>query len=378
MRRRSVWILALTLGVGGADALAVGPARATAPPVVAPSTKASSPFNDPAGGGADGKVAGAALTNIEPDSLAEVAGAIQRLKLDGFNTVSLYVWWYTATADADSLETYWGTVSDQELGREISLARSAGLSVTLTLVFYCNGCEGGSRAVLHPLHPNAFFSSYSSFVDHYADLAQADGVSTLFVGSEMSSLEGETNQWEALIAGARRRFHGRIGYEENWDVLGNAKFLGSVDVIGVSAYFPLDAGASPSLAQLLADWHSSSMTGWKKRDWVSEVAGLAARFHKPVLFGEVGYMSSRYAAAHPYLNYYSDPDESLQADLYQALLETFQPYSWWDGVNWFDWEVLPDGPAENGRTFQAKTAEVLLEDWYAQDRRPTSRTTPMS
>jgi hypothetical protein len=327
--------------------------------------------------GTGGKVAGAALSNVEPDSLTELAAAADRLHSEGFNTVSLDVWWEAASAHSDAVAPYAGTVSDGELENEISVARSAGLSVDLTPLFYCSTCQGGFRGVLQPAHPAAFFASYDGFVEHYAAIAQAEGVGTFFLGSEMSSLEGFTAQWEGLISSVRRIFHGRLSYEENWDVLGRAQFFGALDDIGVSAYFPLDPGSNPSLAQLLADWRDSQEAGWKGRNWVAQVAALVARYHRPVLFGEAGYMSGDYAAANPYLNFYGDPNPGLQADLYQALLETFQPYGWWAGVVWWDWEVVPDGPALNGRTFQGKGAEMALACWYGEGMRPDSPDSPL-
>lgn len=373
-------VLATLWGLGAGGVAAAGPSQARTDsggsrPASAELAGAPAYYEVP--DGTEGKVAGAALSNVEPDSLPELASALQRLRSDGLNSVSLYVWWEAPAADADGVSPYAGTVSDAELGDEISLARSQGLAISLSPVFWCDGCQGGFRGVIHPAHLPAFFASYGSFVDHYATLAQADGVSTFFVGSEMSSLEAATRSWRSLIAGVRRLYHGRVAYEENWDVLGNARFLGAVDLIGVSAYFPLDAGPSPSLAQLLADWRSSRVPGWRGRDWVSAVAQLSAAYHRPILFGEVGYMSGQYAGRQPYLNYYSTPDEALQAGLYQALLETFEAYPWWAGVNWFDWEVVPDGPALNGRTFQAKAAETTLQDWYGRGVRPRDPDTPV-
>ena len=146
----------------------------------------------------------------------------------------------------------------------------------------------------------------------------------------------------------------------------------------MSAYFPLDPAASPSLAQLLADWHSSSMPEWQGRDWVAAVARLAATYHKPVVFGEVGYMSGDHAAARPYLDWYDTPNPTLQADLYQALLETFGGFQWWAGAVWWDYELEPDSAAANGRTFAGKPAETVLQLWYAGGVRPPSPTTPMA
>ena len=315
-------------------------------------------------------MAGAAIENLSTDSLSEVAAAAEQLRATGMNTVELDVWWEAASSHADSVSPYVDTVPDAVLEDEISVAREAGLRVVLAPLLYCDGCLGGFRGVLAPSAPAAFFDSYSSFIDHYAALAQAYGASTVFVGSEMSSLEADTRAWLAVIAGARRSFHGTIAYEEDWSVLGQARFLGALDEIGVSAYFPLDGAASPSLGQLLADWRSSTMAAWRGRDWVSALAGLAARYHRPIVFGEVGYLSGDYAAAQPFLNYYSTPNEGLQADLYQALLETFEPYGWWKGVVWWDWSASPDSPADNGRTFTGKGADLVLACWYGEGMRP--------
>jgi hypothetical protein len=324
--------------------------------------------------GTAGKVAGAAIENLSTDSVSEVASAAQQLKATGMNAVELDDWWEVTSANSDGVSPYVDTTPDAVLEAEITAVKAAGLQVVLTPLIYCAGCLGGFRGVMQPAKPAAFFASYSAFIDHYAAVAQSDGVTTLYVGSEMSSLEGNTAGWNQVIASARRQFHGTIAYEEDWSVLGRAHFFGALDEIGVSAYFPLDGAASPSLGQLLHDWRSSAMAGWRGRNWVTALAQLAARYKRPIVFGEAGYLSGDYAAAQPFLNYYSTPNEGLQADLYQALLETFEPYSWWKGTLWWDWSAAPDGPAANGRTFAAKGAQVMLAGWYGAGMRPDDPT----
>ena len=328
--------------------------------------------------GTNGRVAGAALTDLGAADASPAAAAIAHLRADGMNTVALNVWWQADSPTASSVHPYAGTVGDSTLSTQMAVALAAGMRVVLVPLFWCAGCEGGSRSMIHPANLSAFFASYRVFVDRYAALAQAGGVTTLFVGSELSSLEPATNQWRAVISDSRGLFHGQIAYEENWDVLGNAHYLDAVDLIGVSAYFPLDGAASPSLAQLLADWHSSSMPGWQGRDWVAAVARLAGTYRKPVVFGEAGYMSGDHAAARPYLDWYDTPNPTLQADLYQALLETFGAYPWWAGAVWWDYELVPDAAAANGRTFAGKPAETVLQLWYAGGVRPQNPATPMT
>lgn len=359
---------------------AVPAARAGAPAHVAraPGVTSGVPagVGVPAGAGAGGKVAGATLPWTGVQDVAD-GSALAKLAADGFNTLSLFVWWVDDTPSSDSVHSYAETEPDDLLTTEITAARAAGLHVSLTPVIWCTGCQGGWRGTIQPAHPAAFFASYRAFVDHYASLAQSAGASMFFAGSEMASVEAYTAEWIRVISDVRARFHGPVAYELNWANLAMAHFLRAVDYIGVSAYFPLDDGASPSLGQLLADWHHSAAAATRGRDWVATLAALSAANGRPIIFGEAGYMAGEYAARTPYLDFYGVTDWSLQANLYQAMLETFQNQPWWAGVMWWDWETTDDGPAADGRTFRAKTAEDVLTLWYRAGSRPSSPTQPL-
>ena len=324
--------------------------------------------------GTGGKVAGVAV----PDVAAGRFGAeVARLRRDGINTLSMFVWWLTPTRRSTTLAPYAGTVTDATLTAEIRTAAKAGLKVTLTPLFYCGACEGGWRGTVDPADVSGFFAGYTSFVDHYARLAQQARVSTFFAGSEMTSLERYTSRWDAVVASVRRLFRGTVGYEENWDVLGQARFLDRVDVIGVSAYFPLDDAPAPTLAQLRADWTSSRAAAAAGRDWSAELDGLAAATRKPIVFGEVGYMSGDYAAKQPFLNFGGQADWQLQSDLYQALLETFSTRAWWGGVVWWEWFPSSGNAFDNSRSPRGKKAEELLARWYADGWRPVDADRPL-
>jgi len=305
------------------------------------------------------------------------ASDLAHLKADGINTVSLFVWWLAPSRTGDTLTPYSGTTGDDALTTEIGAARRLGLAVTLTPLFYCADCEGGWRGTMAPADMDGFFRSYGAFIDHYARLAAAQGVGTLYVGSEMTSLETEATHWRSLIAAVRADFHGTIAYEENWDVAGRAPFLSDVDLIGISAYFPLDDAPAPTLSHLLADWSSSQASAAYGSDWVSKLDHLAASTGKPIVFGEAGYMSGDYAAKQPFLNFEGQPDWQLQSDLYQALLETFSSRSWWAGAVWWEWGKADGLIADSGRSPGGKTAEILLKRWYAEGARPARPDVPL-
>ncbi|HVA42826.1 MAG TPA: hypothetical protein VNF50_05030 [Acidimicrobiales bacterium] len=364
--------LTLAATLAAATVALAAPSMAAAPPA-APAAAAAPAQKTPAGikavaDGTGGQTAGAAVPDM---GSAADDRALARIKADGLNTVSLFVWWLTTGPTSDTLAPYQGTQSDASLDAEIRTARADGLAVSLTPVFYCSGCQGGWRGTMEPSDAMVFFAAYGAFVDHYATLAQRDGASTFYVGSEMSSLETDTSQWRSVISAVRSRFHATLAYEENWDVLGQARFLSDVDLIGISAYFPLDDGASPALSRLLTDWTSSQSSSAPGRNWVGELAGLAQRTGRPIVFGEAGYMSGDFAARQPFLDFQGQADWQLQSDLYQALLETFSGRSWWRGVDWWEWFPSSGSVADDSRTPEAKTAESLLKDWYGRGWRPS-------
>jgi hypothetical protein len=384
--RRVAGRLALALTALAAPLMAplvsVPPAHAAGAPVQTSPGPSSSGVNPPnfgssASNGTEGKVAGMAIPNVNQQQSPD---EVTRLRSDGLNTISLFVWWVMKKQDSNTVDPdYNDSITESDANLELQMASSvhAGMHVILVPLFYCLSCEGGWRGTIAPSDPTAWWQSYRSFIDHYAQLAQQNGVTTFFVGSEMTSMEQDTSQWKTLIAEERTRFTGQIGYEENWDVLGQAGFLSDTDVIGVSAYFPLDDTSSPALPDILTDWTDSHASATAGKNWVAKLSALAASTGRPILFGEVGYMSGDHAGRQPFLNYQDTINWQLQSDLYQALLETFENKSWWAGVVWWEWYLTSDTTSDNDRSPRGKTAEQLLRDWYGKGERPPDDATPL-
>jgi len=384
--RRSA-LVAVVLTLAALLSALAGPARASGATAAGGQlSRSSNPPPRTVADGTDGKIAAMAIPNVNQEDLGT---EISRLKADGLNTVTLFVWWWADHQTDNSLYFRTGTSEpDAQLQAQIALAKQNGMSVMLVPIFYCGDCQGGWRGTMQPSDPNTWFAvtpcsentrcSYTGFIDYYARLAAADGVQILFIGSEDTDLESDTSQWEGLADQVRGIYNGQIAYEENWDVLGQARFLDSVDLVGVSAYFPLDDARSPSLANLLSDWSNSQASATQGQDWVGKISRVANSTGKPIIFGEVGYLSSDYAARQPFLNYYSNVNWQLQSDLYQAVLQTFSSKPWWNGVSWFDWYVeSKSAPQDNTRTPRDKTAETLLKDWYADGWRPANPSQPL-
>lgn len=325
--------------------------------------------------GTRGRVAGVGISPPGTPQQA-IANEFGRIKSAGINTGTIDVWWDVDAETQTKVQRGSITTSDVDLQLAIQRAKQAGFKVLLEPKVWCPRCAGTTwRGYLDPSDRSAFFESYRAMVNHYAGIAQTAGVDMLFVGSEMSSLQNETEEWREVARQARSLYSGRLTYGVNWNVLSRVHFWESVDLISVSAYFPLNNEEHPSIAQMKADWRVSRDPAWKGRRWLDELAALARDTRKQIFFGEAGYLSSTYALHKPYDETAGvSPDHQLQADAYQALLETFEGQPWWAGVVWWEWSLSPGTAGEMVYSPRNKPAEDLLRRWYAEGWRPSTAT----
>lgn len=299
-----------------------------------------------------------------------------RLVRMGTNTLYIDVYWEADSPNADSVHPYSSTPTDQALGAEIDSAQRAGLRVALMPKVYCNGCQQGWRGFLKPDDPDAFMNSYGGMVKQLAALGQQHGVWLMFLGSEMNNLQEYSDDWRQLADGVRRvGFNGIITYQPNWDSTGGVGFWDALDVVAVSAYFPLTSTPRPGIDELKAAWHSSNVQNpdWRGQDWFGKLQHLAQSTGKKVLIGEVGYRSSETATETPWDEATQEtPDQITQANAYQALLETFTGQPWWMGVIWWQWRNTDAASDNSDMSPKAKQAEELLTKWWAEGWRPTA------
>jgi hypothetical protein len=344
-RKRAALITALMV-VASAATLALPPrARAT----VADGTR--------------GRFAGMNIQDALQPNVPQSAD-LARIKGLGINTVAFEVW--TAVRDrydSNPIAVPGITAADQDLATAMQQARAQGLRTTLTIKLFLANPYNEWRGYYTPSSPPAFFASYGRQVEHYATLAQQQGASILFIGSELDQAQKYSDGWRAMAALARRHFKGLVSYEANHPTLSRGNqvaFWDALDLIGVSAYFPLSAAERPTRAQLKAGWRS-----YGGRDAFAILETTADRYRKQIVFGEAGYSATTYVGREPWSMKKYDFAPDLQAAAYQALLETFENQPWWAGVLWWVWDRarVDDSPID-------KPAERLLQQWYADGMRP--------
>jgi hypothetical protein len=283
----------------------------------------------------------------------------------GANFVALVVTQYMDSgssnliyADADK------TPSDASLIHAINTIHSLGMNVLLKPHVDCK--DNTWRGSISPADRSAWFSSYNTFINHYAQLAEDNGAEMLSIGCELKSYSGSSylSQWLSVINNTKNIYHGPITYAANWDEYRQVSFWGYLDYAGIDAYFPLSDKQDPSLDELTNGW-----CNYGGHNWLGDIKTWQAQTGKPVIFTEIGYRSYDWAANKPwdYQNN-SNYNGTLQAACYEAVFSVFQHEDWFKGTFWWSWSpnASAGGPQDTDYTPQNKTAQTTLTVWYAK------------
>lgn len=306
---------------------------------------------------------------IEESDTKQVEQTLDTLKDIGVTHISVVLFIYQDRQDSTEIyEDPYVTLPEHQLINYIRAAKERGF--TLQLRPFLGVSEGDDDSVgrwnISPTNTDKWFLSYGKKILMYAKIAQAENVEVFGIGSEMSSLSGETDQWQNLIEKVRSVYYGEILYAANWDDFSEGVFktnigwLENVDTIGVDAYYPLKVGENPSVEELLEAWG----------DWEGIFERLD-KSDKKIIVAEVGIASTEDHFDEPWK---FDFGEDAKADLaaqekyYEASFRFFQNKV--DGIYWW---VIDDGLSpktskiDKGFGPLGKPAEDLLRKWYKVD-----------
>jgi len=296
--------------------------------------------------------------------------ALANLRATGADWVSLIVTQYQDNAFSTEIGPTASTPTDADLMHAVARAHALGLKVMLKPHVDLSNDAAHWRGEIGQGFGEAqwaaWFTSYTRFITHYAQLAQACGVEQFCVGCELSATQGRVSQWRAAIAGVRSVYHGSLVYAANWGAEESLAWWDALDLIGVDAYYPLTAKNNPSLAELKAAWAPR----------VTLLRNLSNRWHKSVIFTEIGYRSQDGANQHPWDWAISGAiDLQEQADAYRAAFEVWFNQAWFGGMYWWVWGTNPaeGGPCNDDYTPHGKPAEDVLRAWYGAPPREIPR-----
>ncbi len=371
--RRTAALLVMTavltlLGLGGSKLHAkspkkLAPNQARPSPIVYQPGASRSPMR--------GMTMGPIESTLHPDvgygsdSCAQAMNTVRRL---GGNWVSLTpfgrVWDLSPSGIDHSFEASFGE-NRVAIEGAIDQAHAHGLSVMLVPHLWVE--TGGWRGEIDfdsDAEWDSWAASYQEFVLAWAQVAERKNVALFSVGVELRSWVTTTRapSFTDLIREVRRVYRGKLTYAANWDDAEHTVVWGELDLLGINAFFPLATEENATLPQLL--------DGGKRV--ADQVANLAARWQKPVLFTEIGYTNRPDPALKPWEwpEDLSDvkvaPQE--QANAYRALLSSFVDEEWFAGF--FVWRMYAD-PFDSsqepawGFSPLHRRAELVLRDAFS-------------
>lgn len=291
------------------------------------------------------------------------------LAATNINWAGVLVTWYQPSLTATAMAPAQNTPTDAAVTQAIQEFHAKGIKVMLKPHVDVNDAAGSWRGNITPADMDAWFANYTQFIVKYAQMANAQGVEMLCIGTELKSLSGSANQarWFAVIDAIRAVYNGALTYAANaasaGDEFTSVSFWDKLDLIGLDAYFPLTSQSDPTLAQLVAAWRRNS----GKLDIVGMVTNFYNAHQKPIIFTEIGYKSAAGANTEPW-NYSHagayDPTE--QRNCIDAALTVWSQWSdWMKGMFWWDWPVPPPSSTDTDYNPRGKPAADLLRVWQA-------------
>ncbi|WP_428938827.1 glycoside hydrolase family 113 [Fontivita pretiosa] len=259
------------------------------------------------------------------------------------------------------------TPTPEQLAELIRHAKSRGLRVILMPIVLLDNPKGNDwRGVIRPAEEyggwDDWFDSYRNMLNHFAWIAQGNGVDVFVVGSEFVSAEKHVDQWRQTIAHVRETFKGLLTYSSNWDHYTAVQFWDDLDLIGMNSYWKFGTegiNENPSVEDIIKRWQEiqSDLLPWIQKQG------------KPLLFLEIGWFSQRNVAYEPW-DYTKDQpiDLELQRKLYEGFFR-----SWWGnpllgGFSVWEWPPGDGGPDDGGYTPENKPAEKVLRQWLSKPR----------
>jgi len=294
------------------------------------------------------------------------ATSFDQMITTGLNAASINTIWFQSSGTANTMfRDANETATDEGVIASLRRADAAGLQTMLRPMVntYSNSTWRGN---FRPTNVAEWFTNYRRMTNHYATLAQANGVDLYDIGSEFNSLQGYDAEWRKVAAEARARYSGKLTYSANWDSYQNVSWYDAVDIVGIDAYFPLAAnGANPTVDEIIARWSSYPEGPANSRNIIAGIAAVQQRFNRPVVFTEIGYRSG----ASPLYQPWNIGGAYAPAEQQRALEAAFRA---WDGKPWFlgmfiwMWNADPNGggSGDTQHTPQRKPAEQTVRTRY--------------
>ena len=301
---------------------------------------------------------------VSPPNVIDSAEIIQPKQLINANYLSLMPYGFIPEGSTElkyNTEWQWWGEKTEGATTMIELARKQGYKVMLKPhVWIKHGTFTGHHTYSNNKDWEAFESSYSTYILHFARLAEKYQVELFCIGTEWEKFSLERPRyWQKLILDVRNVYSGKLTYAANWDEYNKVPFWKDLDYIGVDAYFPLTQEKTPTPAQVK----------YALLEPLHQLRIISTSNNKPILFTEFGYRSVDFTTKKPWESK-REGVVNLQGQInaYEAFFECFWQQEFIAGGfiwKWFANHSNAGGESNNGFTPQNKPVERVIKNWYS-------------
>ncbi len=298
----------------------------------------------------------------------QAKASMERLASNGLDWICIPVnAWQETFYSLNIFSLFGRTQTDEEVKHVVNMAHSMGLKVCLKPMVNC--LDSAWRAKIDfPTERGCdywekWFASYNRFMLYYARMAEELGCEMLCTGCEMGGMDKQASYCEDMIARVRKVYSGTIMHNINHGDEFAYKWLDKVDVIGISAYYPVTDETHKGPEAMRASWSRV----------VERLTKCHEKYNRPIMFAEIGVRNEQGCSMYPwdfYDRYELPLDEQEQSDFYETAMEATWDIDWFAGYFWWDWKaILPsEEEAKKNRDFTiyGKMAEQTLKKWYTK------------
>jgi len=275
------------------------------------------------------------------------------------------------------------TPSDHELYVLIERMHQAGLRVNLRPMLETQDGCGRLQVWFQPDreripgrasdHWARWFRSMTLRSVHYARIAQDTGCELYGLDSELDRTISMNDDWKRVIDAVRGVYAGPvtschtthtglIDFDRELEEADH--WWRDLDMLQLSCYERGADRAGTGVEDMMAMLKPN----------VARFRRMAEAYGKPIAFGECGCTSSSSGAINPsgWTNE-SAYDGQEQANYLEAVIRTFSPEPWWNGLYWWKWDEQNDRPqfrtdpaGDKGFTVIGKPAEERMRLLYAE------------
>jgi len=296
------------------------------------------------------------------------AGSLARLRALGADAVSVTPFAFQREFDRPAIGMLFdgqrrGFAPETDLSVAVTCADAAanGLTVILKPHLWCgHGHWCGEIAMRDPADWPRWFSEYERLAVHYALLARAHRIPIFCIGTELRGTTGHEAEWRALIRKLRAIHPGFLTYCANWsDEVEQLRFWDALDVVGLSAYWPLADAPGADDRSLTTRFEQV----------LERMRRVGRQREKPVWFLEIGFPDVKDAWLTPHKNDGTPDGGTDQGRAYRIVLETTAAQRFPDGLFFWKW---PSRAPDPDRRFDywpwGRAAEQAVRDAWGGPR----------